>query len=65
MTLEIVILYICFALILALVGWLTARMRKHDDVLLDMRFKLNDVRGKLTTTKRDQYGKGSTYGNDR
>ena len=64
MTLEIVILYICFALILALVGWLTARMRRHDDVLLDLRFKLNDVRGKLTTM-RDQYGKGSTYGNHR
>lgn len=64
MTLDVVILYICFALILALVGWLTARMRQHDDVLLDLRFKLNDVRGKLTT-KRDQYGKGSTYGNDR
>lgn len=64
MTLEIVILYICFALILALVGWLTARMRQHDDVLLDLRFKLNDVRGKLTT-KRDQYGKEATHGHNR
>lgn len=65
MTLEIVILYIFFALILALVGWLTARIRQHDDVLLDLRFKINDVRGKLTTIRRSQYGKGATDGNHR
>lgn len=44
MTLDVVLLYVGFASLIAFTGWLTARMREHEDLLLDLRFRINDIR---------------------
>ena len=51
MTLDVVLLYIAFALTIAAIGWLTARMREHEDLLLDLRFRINDVRESLVSKR--------------
>lgn len=49
MTLDVVLLYVAIALTIAAIGWLTARMRDHEDLLLDLRFRINDARESLVS----------------
>lgn len=51
MTLDVVILYVAFALTLVFVAWLTARMRQHEDLLLDLRFRCNELLERLSALK--------------
>ncbi|MCT1450621.1 hypothetical protein [Corynebacterium sp. p3-SID1194] len=44
MTLHVVFLYLAFVGILIAIGWLTSRIRQHEDLLLDLRFRINDIR---------------------
>lgn len=51
MTLYVVFLYVAFVLTLVCIAWLTARMRQHEDLLLDLRFRCNEILEKLATKK--------------
>lgn len=51
MTLDVVFLYVAFALTLVFIAWLTSRMREHEDLLLDLRFRSNEFLERLAALK--------------